>query len=112
MLLLSDITNALTDIQSWILQRTHEATQTLASDLHPVANDRDIRHSADKVMEYPAADGSQAEYIREGVKYTPDARPALAGERAGVAHLVHAWRQQNHTVRSCFLISIPLLIIR
>ncbi len=64
-------------------------------------------------MEYPAADGSQEDtYTREGVEYSQDAQPTAAGERAGVAHLIHAWRQQNHTVRSCLLISIPLLIIR
>lgn len=44
------------------------------------------------------------EYVREGMQLRP-----VVGERTGVLHLAHAWRQQGHTVRSFFLLLYPVI---
>jgi hypothetical protein len=64
-----------------------QASQFLHSKLHPVVNERDIRHPDEEILFYDI----NKEFIpREGIRYTPGA------ERTGVTHLVDAWFAQAH----------------
>lgn len=64
-----------------MIARVEEATQMLHSVLHPVAAERDIRHTPEaKTMKYQS---------------TAD-EPIMRQERVGVTHLVHSWYMQGH----------------